>query len=334
MNRTSKNGFTLVELLVVITIIGILISLLLPAVQAAREAGRRMQCGNNLKQLGLAAMSHESATGRLPTGGWGWWWIGDPDRGTTWRQPGGWIYNILPYLDQQALHDLQLGKAAGSSERLAAATQMIQTPLTVMNCPTRRQAIAYPMGYWQPYGGATYAYSNMINTEPVNDYACNGGETWVQLIPGGPGPSSLADGDSPTMRASFQNVAANANGVIFAGSEVSMAQVSDGTSNTYLIGEKYVAPDHYYDGVPEGDNAAMYIGDNAAITRYTVAYGPPLQDQPGYGNLGIFGSAHSGGFNMAMCDGSIHAISYSIDPKVHGNLGNRKDGQPIPAAAF
>ena len=131
--------------MVVITIIGILIGLLLPAVQAAREAARQLQCQNNLKQLGLAALNHESATGRLPTGGWLWIWIGDPDRGNDHRQPGGWIYNLLPYLEQQPLHDLQAGKGVGSPERLAAATQMIQTPLSVMNCPTRRPAVPYPV---------------------------------------------------------------------------------------------------------------------------------------------------------------------------------------------
>ena len=93
------------ELLVVIAIIGVLVGLLLPAIQAAREAGRRLTCSSHLKQLALGMIVHENSLKFFPTGGWGCQWTGDADRGFDKRQPGGWTYNVLPFIEQRSLHD-------------------------------------------------------------------------------------------------------------------------------------------------------------------------------------------------------------------------------------
>ena len=111
MNKLSRSrrGFTLVELLVVIAIIGILVALFLPAIQAAREAARRSQCVNNLKQVSLGAINHESAFRVFPSTGLGHGWVGDPNYGHGPKQPGGWIYNTLPFIEEQTIHDMGSG---------------------------------------------------------------------------------------------------------------------------------------------------------------------------------------------------------------------------------
>ncbi len=137
-----RTAFTLVELLVVIAIIGVLVGLLLPAVQQIREAANRMKCANNLKQLALACHHHESTVGTFPTGGWGWSWVGDPDRGFTQKQPGGWIYNILPFMEQSALHDL--GAGLPDPQKFAAFEERCGTVTPMFNCPTRRSRPGAP----------------------------------------------------------------------------------------------------------------------------------------------------------------------------------------------
>ena len=138
----TQRGFTLVELLVVIAIIAMLVVLLLPAVQAAREAARRTQCLNSMRQLALAWVNHESAFGFLPSSGWGWRWQGDPDRGFGASQPGGWAYDILPFVEYQDIHDL--GKGLPDQQKAERMLVTVSTPVPMFNCPTRREARAYP----------------------------------------------------------------------------------------------------------------------------------------------------------------------------------------------
>ena len=140
----------------------------------------------------------------------------------------------------------------------------------------------------------------------------------------------------------------NRSGIFHYLTNVSIAQISDGTSNTYLCGEKYIDANHYLDGLDEGDDWCDYCGydpDNvrfsASITGnypYETAVADPnwlpKQDMPGYANTEIFGSAHAGMCNIAFCDGSVHQISYGISPTIHMELANRNDGQAIDASMY
>ena len=323
-------GFTLVELLVVITIIGILISLLLPAVQSAREAARRLQCSNNLKQIGLACLQHEQTHGHLPTGGWGYYWLGDADRGAGKEQPGGWIYNILPYLEQQALYLLPADGDPKhvTTKQTAGAATMSQQPLAMVICPTRRQPMLYPYpldSKWRP--------KNVDDTPTVAraDYAANTGDSQVCSSDG---PPSLDEGDTTSYNWNTGAQYDKSTGVIYQRSEIRMAGIRDGTSNTYLVGEKYLDPDNYLNGEDSADNSAMFQGQDVDVNRWTDLGRTPRQDQSGATAYWSFGSAHTSGCNFVFCDGSVHSISYSIDAETHRCLGNRQDGSPIDSNKF
>ncbi len=138
--QCRRFGFTVVELLVTISIIGVLMALLLPAVQYAREAARRTQCKNNLKQLSHAIMLHESSYQFLPSDGWGYRWIGEPDRGTGVNQPGGWIYQILPYIERNDLRQMGSGLPGPQREQVLADLSQRGTP--VARCPYDRLRIS------------------------------------------------------------------------------------------------------------------------------------------------------------------------------------------------
>lgn len=323
-------GFTLTEALVVMTIIGVLIALLLPAVQGAREAARQVQCCNNVKQLALAALSHESALKCFPTGGWSREWLGHPDRGFSKGQPGGWIYNVLPFVEQQTLHDLGAGGAGMSIQ--GANAQRLATPLVGLNCPARRPAAMYAIS-----SGVQFELTiGPIAQAARSDYAMNAGDyaQWHK-----PSPTTLADADSLSFK---WNSMSCQTGISHQRSQVKLSDVVDGASNTFLIGEKYINRDHYADGCDWGDAATMYCGGDLELLRWTGYLGrvgnPPTADRstptPEGSTVQWFGSAHANGFNISFCDGSVRMLNYSIDGEVYRRLGNRKDGLPIDGKRF
>jgi prepilin-type N-terminal cleavage/methylation domain-containing protein len=305
--RSCKRAFTLVELLVVIAIIAILVTLLLPAVQSAREAARRTQCANNLKQLSLACLNHESAHGHLPHGGWGFRCLGIPDRGFGPEQPGGWMYNILPFMEEDPLHKLGGLGATKDGFRLLAETAVV-----AHYCPSRREAAAYKAGppEWQPY------WSSTLRQAARNDYAINAG--FEQIDYGGPG--SMSGPPSPV---------AKTVGVVGRSWVVELKLITDGLSKTYLIAEKYVNPDNYANGQDLGDNENAFIGSDRDVFRHSFR---PCRDRPGLDCSYSFGAAHATYFQAAFCDGSVHTIGFDINPISHQRMVHRADGQTIEPA--
>jgi prepilin-type N-terminal cleavage/methylation domain-containing protein/prepilin-type processing-associated H-X9-DG protein len=347
MNRTShRNGFTLVELLVVITIIGILIAILLPAVQVAREAARKAQCSNHLKQLALGCLGHEQAQGFFPTGGWAYWWVGDADRGFNRRQPGGWIYNILPYIEQGALHEIGAGMAL--ADKKTAMLAAIQTPLDVLICPSRRKATLYPSTYTQTEN----VNQGLFAKNPISsrtDYAINGGTCTMGNIyiwnppndDGTTGDPSFADVPGyqwPTFLVNGVFIASYDHGINYPTSIRRMTDIEDGASNTCLLGEKYMWPDHYDDGSDGADNNPAFEAYDWDNTRWACwdgnanTYLSPREDTAGLQDTNSFGSTHPNSLNMALCDGSVRSITYTIDTTAFVHLCDRKDGVPIDAS--
>ena len=303
--RRQRPGFTLVELLVVIAIIGILVALLLPAVQAAREAARRMQCKNHLKQLGLGVHTHHEAHGHYPTGGWECIQVGEPDKGVGSEQPGGWYYNILPYIEEATIHDQAQGEP--DQVRFEIWTKAVSRPISISNCPSRRPSIPYPPG-----PGNQGAWENIGTPEALarNDYAINAGDTDFQF---GLEEEEFSDH----------------TGIAYYKSIIKVKDITDGTTNTYLAGEKYLNADFYFTGQSVGDDCCVYSGHDWDITRWAFIEYIPAQDRPGRDQPAGFGSSHPGAMHFVLCDGSVRSISYSIDPLTHTRLGNREDGLPL-----
>lgn len=341
MRNTPGRAFTLVELLVVIAIIGILIALLLPAIQSAREAARRNQCQNNLRQIGIAFLNHENAHKAFPAGGWGYLWTGDPDMGTGEKQPGGWAFNVLNYLEEGGV--AVVGKGLPTAQKTNELIKQKAYAVTVFYCPSRRAP------------GLTYGSESSRNAgDPPGkfvaktDYAANGGSYCpTEKNPGDPGHWS--QGPDLSCLTSYPNcnwdtysdtaVKTLFDGVVRPRLPIRIKHITDGTSKTILVGEKYLHKELYdATGVNTcADNNSPYQGYDWDVIRWANSKTGLKKDYtPRSDNYGVataeactvrFGSAHSTVFQVVMCDGSVNAISYEVSLISLELMARRNDSQ-------
>jgi prepilin-type N-terminal cleavage/methylation domain-containing protein/prepilin-type processing-associated H-X9-DG protein len=328
-------GFTLVELLVVIAIIGILIALLLPAIQAAREAARRMHCANNLKQLGLGCLNHVDAQKHYPTGGMFYNSMVDPDYGFGSMQCGSWTSTILPFMDYRQVWNMAKGLTGGKNGAKGLALRaMAKTPISVMNCPTRRASGNYKLPASMGTFVANNAADNLANdcTYTRGDYACNQSVDLVSFnkVGGALYQSATFPRPSPDPQVWLVDKGVVFHGPIYQHSAVKISQIIDGTSHTIMLGEKYLIADHYLDGVSWTDIENLFVGfddDYSKTTDQTIPGAEYRRDAHNYDQFWAFGSAHASGANFVFCDGSVHTIDYEIEPLVYRSIGFRDDSK-------
>ena len=319
---SSRQGFTLVELLVVIAIIGVLVSLLLPAVQSAREAARRMQCSNHLKQMALATHNFHDTYKIFPTGGdTPWPWLPNYRNGgvgTTFSSDKcglGWAYQILPFTEKQAIYDIDFG----TNYNLTNDT-IRSTTIPEYKCPSRRPTDLRRAGGIEclmDYAGATpWTAQYSVNDE--------GGPFWQGDIWAVPQPNVIWLGC--IIRTPWQITGMGTGNPLANSKTIGFASITDGTSNTMLYGEKRLNKTLYRSG-DWHDDCGWTDGWDPDTMRTTTR--GILRDVP----IGVsgyeFGAAHPGGMNAALADGSVRNLAYTMAPAVLHNLANRQDGNVV-----
>lgn len=313
---SQRSGFTLIELLVVIAIIGLLVSLLLPAVQASREQARRTTCLNNLKQIGLALTTYTDTHGVLPPGYVSNW---DPlskkDTGPGW----GWAAMILPQLEQQAVfNQIRFDVKISDASQITACS----TPLSVFFCPSDNMAHA-----WMASSGETWVYGGKIYS--VNNPICNvAGSNYVGMYGiGEPG----VDGD----------------GVFFRDSAVAFRDITDGLTSTIAVGERST-------NLNLGRGQATWVGSVPTADFWSCAPNPFDSDGGGicvhedgsgmtlghtgeghgpgdpWGDVNQFLGRHGRGAHFLYCDGHVGFLKGTIYYPLYKALSTRASGEVVP----
>ncbi len=329
-----RDGFTVVELLVVISIVGVLAGLLIPAVQAAREAARRIHCRSNLKQLGLAALNFESAHRRFPSGGWGFQWQGFAEISSPAGQPGSWTFSLLPFVEQSSLY--HMGSYQGpAAQREQALRDRVQSSVSIYRCPSRLGGKLVPFDPSCPSCALPIGVTVPLENSARGDYAVNAGdgapdltqlETWPLNFWG---PADVAQVNHLLRTNQWPRPPNDWSGISWLGRGARIAELTDGTSHVFLFGEKNVMRDSYNTGTDWGNNEPLYGGFNNDNHRSTHPHWPLMRDQRGVMSIGSFGSAHTSGTNFVMADGSVHQVDFTIDSEVYRYLGNRDDGRSV-----
>lgn len=296
-------GFTLVELLVVIAIIGILIAMLLPAVQSAREAARRKQCANNLKQFGLGVQNYYSAKKSFPISeGWS-------DQG---RSGSGWILNVLPFVEQQAIYDqfqpyLKRVMFNGSVEDgilNVNCRTALKTPLPILRCPSDQESpltskTQYQIGRLTAYEVAVTNYKGVSGT----GIACR--------------------------------LTQNCDGVFWCSTfmkPIKFSAITDGSNHTMIIGEDMPSQNAhsaaYYGNGDYCSTVPLYLEEiNNLTAMFNIIYRPPKPTA--WQEVMTFRSSHPNGAQFCMADGSVHFINDTINNAVFKSLGTKAKGESL-----
>jgi len=340
-----RRAFTLVELLVVIAIIGVLVALLLPAVQAAREAARRSQCTNNLKNIALACLNHHDAKNYFPQSIPQWEldnWTAECSAGgsnaiasnveakpATDYNGKGWIVDILPYIEQAAAHrqivsnynGLFFARASnGRGMGAMAVRDVVKTQLPILSCPSDESAAPSDgqQWYWNLQAGTTTATTSYKGCIGDSLLSVDAGRCSTTVDP----PASINSG-SPDTHHTMSN-----NGIFQRTSiwrPLNMKSVADGTSNTFLVGENVVFTDYHSAAFfSDGDWATCSIPLNYLPVHLTPEQ---FKDATLSKSVRGFKSLHTGGAQFAMADGSVQFVQETIDMLSYRALATRDGGE-------